>query len=66
MKSFISEDDIEQAICNRLALPEYGWTRIECDPSAEAQDDVSRTGRSASSECIFVKSKYSTNNFQKN
>ena len=53
MKSFISEDDIEQAICNRLALPEYGWTRIECDPSAEAQDDVSRTGRSASSECIL-------------
>ena len=53
MKSFISEDDIEQAICNRLALPEYGWTRIECDPSAEAQDDVSRTGRSASTECIL-------------
>ena len=23
MKSFISEDDIEQAICNRLSLPEY-------------------------------------------
>lgn len=29
MKSFISEDDIEQAICNRLSLPEYGWKRIE-------------------------------------
>ena len=28
MKLFISEDNIEQAICNRLALLEYGWQRI--------------------------------------
>lgn len=53
MKSFISEDDIEQAICNRLSLPEYGWTRIECNPSVQAQDDVFVTGRANSSECIL-------------
>lgn len=53
MKSFISEDNIEQAICNRLAMPEYGWKRIECDPSVEAQDDVSKTGRSNVKECIL-------------
>ncbi len=53
MKSFISEDDIEQAICNRLSRIEFGWKRIECDPSVEAQDDVSRTGRSNASECIL-------------
>ena len=53
MKSFISEDDIEQAICNRLSQPEYGWTRIECDPSVEKQDDVSVTGRSSVKECIL-------------
>lgn len=53
MKSFISEDDIEQAICNRLSQPEYGWTRIECDPSVDAQDDVSLTGRTSASECIL-------------
>ena len=53
MKSFISEDDIEQAICNRLSQPEYGWTRIECNPSVEAQDDVSLTGRANASECIL-------------
>ena len=53
MKSFISEDDIEQAICNRLSQPEYGWTRIECDPSVDAQDDVSLTGRANASECIL-------------
>lgn len=53
MKSFISEDDIEQAICNRLSLPEYGWQRIACDPSVEKQDDVSTTGRSSVEECIL-------------
>jgi len=53
MKSFISEDNIEQTICTRLSLPEYGWERIECDPSVAAQDDVSRTGRANSSECIL-------------
>ena len=55
MKSFISEDSIEQAICNRLSGPEYGWERIECNPSVQAQDDVSKTGRSNPSECILPK-----------
>lgn len=53
MKSFISEDNIEQAICNRLTQPEYGWQRIACDPSVEAQNDVSTTGRSSVTECIL-------------
>ena len=53
MRSFISEDDIEQAICNRLSQPEYGWKRIECDPSVEKQDDVGATGRYSVSECIL-------------
>jgi len=53
MKSFISEDNIEQTICNRLSQIEYGWKRIECDPSVAAQDDVSKTGRANPSECIL-------------
>ena len=53
MRSFISEDDIEQALCARLAQPEYGWKRIECDPSVDKQDDVSKTGRSSVTECIL-------------
>ena len=53
MKSFISEDDIEQAICNRLSQPEYGWTRIECDPSVDKQHEVGATGRSSVKECIL-------------
>ncbi|MCF0211083.1 MAG: type I restriction endonuclease subunit R [Bacteroidales bacterium] len=52
MKSFIREDDIEQAICNRLSN-EYGWERIECNPNVQAQDDVSKTGRSNPTECIL-------------
>lgn len=55
MKSFISEDDIEQTICNRLSQPEYGWKRIACNPSVAAQDEVSTTGRKNASECILPK-----------
>ena len=53
MKSFISEDNIEQAICTRLSQPEYGWQRIECDPSVEGQNDLSKTGRANVEECIL-------------
>ena len=53
MKSFISEDNIEQAICTRLSLPEYGWQRIECDPSVEGQNDLSKTGRANIEECML-------------
>lgn len=53
MKSFISEDNIEQAICNRLSQPEYGWKRIECSPELEDQDEVASTGRANPSECIL-------------
>ncbi len=53
MASFISEDNIEQAICTRLSQPEYGWQRIACDPSVEGQNDVSKTGRSCVEECIL-------------
>lgn len=53
MKSFISEDNIEQAICNRLSQPEYGWKRIECSPELEDQDEVASTGRANASECIL-------------
>lgn len=55
MKSFISEDDIEQTICNRLSQPEYGWKHIACNPSVAAQDEVSTTGRKNAAECILPK-----------
>lgn len=53
MRSFISEDDIEQALCQHLSQPAFDWKRIECDPNPSAQDDVSKTGRANSSECIL-------------
>lgn len=53
MKSFISEDNIEQAICNRLSQPEYGWKRITCDPDVDKQEEVGETGRSSVAECIL-------------
>ena len=55
MRSFISEDDIEQAICEHLSRPEFDWKRIECDPSPDKKDDVSTTGRANASECILPK-----------
>lgn len=55
MRHFISEDDIEQAVCEHLSAPEFGWERIECDPSPDKKDDVSKTGRANASECILPK-----------
>lgn len=51
MKSFISEDDIEQSLLKRLK--ELDWDWIECDPAVEQQDEVAKTGRANSSECIL-------------
>lgn len=51
MKSFISEDDIEQSLLKRLEDLEWDW--IECDPAVEQQDEVTKTGRANSSECIL-------------
>ena len=51
MKSFISEDDIERSLLKRLKALEWDW--IECDPAVEQQDEVTRTGRANSSECIL-------------
>lgn len=52
MKSFISEDDIEQSIIKRLT-EQYGWEWIQCDPAVEAQDVVAPTGRNNSAECLL-------------
>ena len=51
MKSFISEDDIEQSLLQRLE--DLKWNRIECDPAVEQQNEVARTGRANSAECVL-------------
>ena len=51
MKSFISEDDIEQSLLQRLVALKWNW--IECDPAVEQQDEVTRTGRANAAECVL-------------
>ena len=51
MKSFISEDDIEQSLLQRLVA--LKWNQIECDPAVEQQDEMARTGRANSAECVL-------------
>ncbi|MBR6174560.1 MAG: type I restriction endonuclease subunit R [Bacteroidales bacterium] len=51
MKSFISEDDIEQSLLQRLK--DLKWNRIECDPAVEQRDEVTHTGRTNSAECVL-------------
>ncbi len=51
MKSFISEDDIEQALVGRLC--EQGWTHIACDPSPDKRDDTALTGRESAHQCVL-------------
>lgn len=51
MKSFISEDDIEQSLLKRLVALKWNW--IECDPAVEQQDEAARTGRANSAECVL-------------
>ncbi|SHL69538.1 type I restriction endonuclease subunit R [Fibrobacter sp. UWH4] len=46
MKSFISEDDIEQAILKMLEAEPFGYQIVRCDPSPEKMDDLNDgTGR---------------------
>lgn len=52
MKSFISEDDIEQALVSRL-VKDYGWEPIACSPKIEDKDDIITTSRSSVKQCIL-------------
>lgn len=49
MKSFISEDNIEQSLLHRLK--DLKWNRIECDPAVEQQEEVVSAGCASSFEC---------------
>lgn len=54
MKSFISEDDIEQAILQMLESPEFGYDVVHCDPSPEKMDVLlDGTGRSSKKQCVL-------------
>lgn len=54
MKSFISEDDIEQAILQMLESPEFGYDVVHCDPSPEKMEVLpDGTGRSSKKQCVL-------------
>ncbi|MBR7033055.1 MAG: type I restriction endonuclease subunit R [Clostridia bacterium] len=54
MRSFISEDDIEQAILHRLEAEPFGYDIVRCDPSPRARDALpDGTGRADKKECIL-------------
>ena len=54
MKSFISEDDIEQALLKKLKAAPFNYDIIACNPSLEAQDDADNGPRRDSVEqCVL-------------
>ena len=54
MRSFISEDDIEQAILEKLSLEPFCYDIIRCDPSPEKRDVLpDGTGRENKKQCVL-------------
>ena len=54
MKSFISEDDIEQAILKMLEAAPYSYQVVRCDPSPEKMEDLNDgTGRANKKQCVL-------------
>ncbi len=54
MKSFISEDDIEQALLKKLKRTPFNYDVIACNPSLEAQDDADNgPQRDSVEQCVL-------------
>ena len=54
MRNFISEDDIEQAILQKLEAEPFCYGVIRCDPSPDMVDVLpDGTGRSSKKECVL-------------
>ncbi len=54
MKNFISEDDIEQAIINKLAKKAFEYDIIRCDPNPDKREELSDgTGRTDKKQCVL-------------
>lgn len=56
MAKFITEDNIEQSIIEKLINKEYGYNKIMCDPSPDKQEDLNDgTFRRDKHDCILPK-----------
>lgn len=54
MAKLITEDDIEQAILDKLKKEEYDYSIIRCDPNPEKKEDLNDgTGRTSKTDCIL-------------
>ena len=54
MKSFISEDDIEQALFNKLKAAPFNYDIIICDASLEANDNPDNgLQRDSAEQCVL-------------
>ncbi len=54
MGSFISEDDIEQAILAKLQEPSFKYDILKCDPDPAKREDLNDgTGRTSKSQCVL-------------
>lgn len=54
MKSFISEDDIEQAILAKLKKEPFKYDIIQCDPDPSKREDLNDgTGRLSKKQCVL-------------
>lgn len=55
-KSFISEDDIEKSILDKIKKENLGYTILELDPSLDKKDDLNDgTDRTSKSQCVLPK-----------
>lgn len=54
MAKYITEDDIETAVLDKLSLPDYGYDIIKCNPNPNKREDLhDGTGRSSKKECVL-------------
>ena len=53
MPNIISEDDIEQALVERLCSPEFGFKTLNCDLPKERREENDKSGRRDKREVVF-------------
>lgn len=54
MAKYITEDDIEQAVMERLGQSEFNYTCVYCDPDPGKREDLNDgTGRATKKECVL-------------
>lgn len=54
MKSYITEDDLEQALLKKLKEAPFNYDIILCDPNMEAKDDPNNgVNRESVTQCIL-------------